>query len=97
MRLKFTLVMLAFSLLLLGLTLAGCDDDKNSAANMAAAKQKCFNDCNQDAQKAQQNNETVPDCAKDCEDGVYKNPAVQVGDASDNGQNGQGASPSSAN
>ena len=95
MRLKFTLVMLAFSLLLLGLPLAGCDD--NSAANMAAAKQKCFNDCNQDAQKAQQNNETVPDCAKDCEDGVYKNPAVQVGDASDNGQNGQGASPSSAN
>ena len=72
MRLKFTLVMLAFSLLLLGLTLAGCDDDKNSAANMAAAKQKCFNDCNQDAQKAQQNNETVPDCAKDCEDGMYR-------------------------
>jgi len=70
MRLKFTLVMLAFSLLLLGLTLAGCDD--NSAANMAAAKQKCFNDCNQDAQKAQQNNETVPDCAKDCEDGMYR-------------------------
>lgn len=69
---------MTFSLLLLGLVLAGCND--SDGGNTAAARQKCFSDCNQDAQKAQQNNQSVPDCTKECEDNMYKNGNQSAGD-----------------